>query len=392
MNQQSELPLSGIVVVELGDSASAPFTGKILAELGAEIWKVERPTGDSSRGWGPSMWKGSGAAFHALNRGKQSISIDIKDREQLALLHQLIAERADVFLHNLRPGSAAKYGLDAESLRVTKPELVHCEVGAFGHDGPMNSLPGYDPLMQAFSGIMSITGEHDGPPVRAGVSIIDFGTGMWAAIGILAALHRRRSKLDGAAVNASLLETAIAWMSIGVAGYNADGAPGERHGSGVAFIVPHRAYSTADGDLIISCGNDGLFARLSQALDRPEWASDDRFATNTARLAHRAEIDRLIGDRLAEHPRERWQKRLQDFGVPVAPVQTTAEMVAHAQTKALGIIGAPTGDEIGVVGLPLSFDGKRPPPLPAAQDIGGADDRLRGVLGQRHGADGNSDG
>ncbi|MFD6270903.1 CaiB/BaiF CoA transferase family protein [Nocardia asteroides] len=392
MNQQSELPLSGIVVVELGDSASAPFTGKILAELGAEIWKVERPTGDSSRGWGPSMWKGSGAAFHALNRGKQSISIDIKDREQLALLHQLIAERADVFLHNLRPGSAAKYGLDAESLRVTKPELVHCEVGAFGHDGPMNSLPGYDPLMQAFSGIMSITGEHDGPPVRAGVSIIDFGTGMWAAIGILAALHRRRSKLDGAAVNASLLETAIAWMSIGVAGYNADGAPGERHGSGVAFIVPHRAYSTADGDLIISCGNDGLFARLSQALDRPEWASDDRFATNTARLAHRAEIDRLIGDRLAEHPREHWQKRLQDFGVPVAPVQTTAEMVAHAQTKALGIIGAPTGDEIGVVGLPLSFDGKRPPPLPAAQDIGGADDRLRGVLGQRHGADGNSDG
>ncbi|KAF0846596.1 CaiB/BaiF CoA transferase family protein [Nocardia caishijiensis] len=392
MNQQSELPLSGIVVVELGDSASAPFTGKILAELGAEVWKVERPTGDSSRGWGPSMWKGSGAAFHALNRGKQSISIDIKDREQLALLHQLIAERADVFLHNLRPGSAAKYGLDAESLRVTKPELVHCEVGAFGHTGPMNSLPGYDPLMQAFSGIMSITGEHDGPPVRAGVSIIDFGTGMWAAIGILAALHRRRTKLDGAAVNASLLETAIAWMSIGVAGYNADGAPGERHGSGVAFIVPHRAYSAADGDLIISCGNDGLFARLSQALDRPEWASDDRFATNTARLANRAEIDRSIADRLAQHPREHWQKRLQDFGVPVAPVQTTAEMVAHEQTKALGIIGAPTGDEIGVVGLPLSFDGKRPPPLPAAQNIGGADDRLHGVLGQRRGTDGNSDG
>ncbi|TQM32567.1 CaiB/BaiF CoA transferase family protein [Nocardia bhagyanarayanae] len=389
---QNELPLSGIVVVELGDSASAPFTGKILAELGAEVWKVERPTGDSSRGWGPSMWKGSGAAFHALNRGKRSIKIDIKDREQLALLHQLIAERADVFLHNLRPGSAAKYGLDAESLRVTKPELVHCEVGAFGHTGPMNSLPGYDPLMQAFSGIMSITGEHDGPPVRAGVSIIDFGTGMWAAIGILAALHRRRSKLDGAAVNASLLETAIAWMSIGVAGYNADGAPGERHGSGVAFIVPHRAYSAADGDLIISCGNDGLFARLSQALDRPQWASDDRFATNAARLANRAEIDRLIGDRLVEHSRDHWQKRLQDFGVPVAPVQTTAEMVAHEQTKALGIIGAPAEGEIGIVGLPLSFDGKRPPPLPAAQDVGGGDDGLRGILWQRSGIDGNSDG
>jgi crotonobetainyl-CoA:carnitine CoA-transferase CaiB-like acyl-CoA transferase len=378
---QNELPLSGIVVVELGDSASAPFTGKILAELGAEVWKVERPTGDSSRGWGPSMWKGSGAAFHALNRGKRSISIDIKDRDQLVLLHQLIGERADVFLHNLRPGSAAKYGLDAESLRVTKPELVHCEVGAFGHSGPMNTLPGYDPLMQAFSGIMSITGENTGPPVRAGVSIIDFGTGMWAAIGILAALHRRRSKLNGAAVDASLLETAIAWMSVGVAGYTTDGAPGERHGSGVAFIVPHRAYSAADGDLIVSCGNDGLFARLSQALDRPEWVSDDRFATNAGRLANRAEIDRLIGGRLAAHPRAYWQKRLQDFGVPVAPVQTTAEMVAHEQTKALAIIGAPSEDEIGVVGLPLSFDGKRPPPLPAAQDIGASDDELRDRLG-----------
>ncbi|MFI6572389.1 CaiB/BaiF CoA transferase family protein [Nocardia fluminea] len=384
---QNELPLSGIVVVELGDSASAPFTGKILAELGADVWKVERSTGDSSRSWGPSMWKGSGAAFHALNRGKRSIKIDIKDRDQLALLHQLIAERADVFLHNLRPGSAAKYGLDAESLRVTKPELVHCEVGAFGRSGPMNSLPGYDPLMQAFAGIMSITGENTGPPVRAGVSIIDFGTGMWAAIGILAALHRRQSKLDGAAVNASLLETAIGWMSIGVAGYNTDGAPGERHGSGVAFIVPHRAYTAADGDLIVSCGNDGLFAHLSRALDRPEWASDDRFATNTARLANRAEIDRLIGERLAEHPREYWQKRLQDFGVPVAPVQTTAEMVAHEQTRALGIIGAPSEDEIGVVGLPLSFDGKRPPPLAAAQDIGGADDQLRDSL--RTGVNGN---
>lgn len=384
----NELPLSGVVVVELGDSASAPFTGKILAELGAEVWKVERPSGDSSRSWGPSIWRGSGAAFHALNRGKRSICLDIKDRDQLALLHQLIVERADVFLHNLRPGSAAKYGLDAESLRVTKPELVHCEVGAFGHTGPMNTLPGYDPLMQAFSGIMSITGEHDGPPVRAGVSIVDFGTGMWAAIGILAALFRRNAKLDGSAVNASLLETAIAWMSVGVAGYNADGAPGERHGSGIAFIVPHRAYPAADGDLIISCGNDGLFARLSQALDRPGWADDERFATNTARLANRAEIDRLIADRLAEHPRQYWLQRLQDFGVPVAPVHTTAQMVAHEQTKALGIIGAPAEDEIGVVGLPLSFDGKRPPPLPAAQDIGGADDELRERLG-RH-AEGNA--
>lgn len=379
-----DLPLSGVVVVELSDSASAPFTGKILAELGAEVWKVERPSGDSARGWGPSTWKGSGAAFHALNRGKRCISIDIKDREQLVTLHRLIAERADVFVHNLRPGAAAKYGLDPDSLRITKPELICCEIGAFGHEGPLNTLPGYDPLMQAFAGIMSVTGEEDGDPVRAGVSIVDFGAGMWAAIGILAALHRRAAKHSGATVNASLLETALTWMSVGIANYNADGEPGGRHGSGVAFIVPHRAYPTADGDLVVSCANDALFARLCETLGRPEWATDDRFATNAARLRNRAEIDRLIGERLARQPRAHWQTLLQTAGIPVAPIQTTAEVVAHEQTRALGIIGKPSDDELGVVGLPLSFDGRRPPPLHAAHDIGADDDKIGDVLKARY--------
>ncbi|MBB4158231.1 CaiB/BaiF CoA transferase family protein [Streptomyces cinereoruber] len=378
-----DLPLSGVVVVELSDSASAPFTGKILAELGAEVWKVERPTGDSARGWGPSTWRGSGAAFHALNRGKRCISIDIKDRDQLTALHQLIAERADVFVHNLRPGAAAAYGLDADSLRVTKPELICCEIGAFGHTGPLNTLPGYDPLMQAFSGIMSITGEEDGAPVRAGVSIVDFGAGMWAAIGILAALHRRGTKHAGATVNGSLLETAIAWMSVGIANHGADGEPGGRHGSGVAFIVPHRAFSASDGDLVVSCANDALFARLCEALGAPEWAADDRFATNAGRLRNRSEIDRLIGERLAGETREHWQKRLRSAGIPVAPIQTTAELVAHEQTRALGIIGTPADDELGLVGLPLSFDGKRPPPLHAARDIGADNDGIERVLKDR---------
>ena len=371
-----DLPLSGIVVVELSDSASAPFAGKILAELGAEVWKVERPTGDSARGWGPSTWKGSGAAFHALNRGRRYLRIDIKDRDELATLHRLIAQRADVFLHNLRPGTAERYGLDADSLRVTKPELVHCAIGAFGRTGPLRNLPGYDPLMQAFSGIMSITGEPDGGPVRAGVSIVDFGTGMWAVIGILAALHRRHSKHTGANVDASLLETAIAWMSVGIANHNTDGEPGARHGSGVAFIAPHRAFPTADGDLIVSCANDALFAQLCAALEHPEWAADDRFATNNARLAHRGVLDGLIAARLATAPRAHWQQRLAAFGVPVAPVQTTTEMLAHEQTRALGIIAAPDDDELAVVGLPLSFDGERPPPLHATRGVGADNDRL----------------
>ncbi|MBU9456108.1 CaiB/BaiF CoA transferase family protein [Burkholderia multivorans] len=375
-----DLPLSGVVVVELSDSASAPFAGKILASLGAEVWKIERPTGDSARGWGPSEWKGSGAAYHALNRGKRSVCIDIKDREQLATLHRLIAEHADVFIHNLRPGSSAQYGLDADSLRVTKPELVYCEIGAFGHLGPLNTLPGYDPLMQAFSGIMSITGEEGQAPVRAGVSIVDFGSGLWAVVGILAALYRRQIKHCGATVNGSLLETAIGWMTVAIANYSADGDTGGRHGSGVAFIVPHRAYATADGYLIVSAANDALFAKLCAALERPEWACDARFATNAARLRNRADIDRLIGERLATESRATWQARLQAAGIPVAPIQTTAEVVAHAQTHALGIIEKPSDDEIGLVGLPLSFDGKRPPPLHAAHDIGADNASLDALL------------
>lgn len=375
-----DLPLAGVVVVELSDSASAPFSGRILAALGAEVWKIERPSGDSARGWGPSKWKGSGAAYHALNRGKRTICLDIKDQEQLATLHRLIAEHADVFIHNLRPGSSAGYGLDADSLRVTKPELVYCEVGAFGHAGPMNTLPGYDPLMQAFAGIMSITGEEGQAPVRAGVSIVDFGAGMWAVIGILSALYRRQVKHCGATVNGSLLETAIAWMSVGIANYSADGDEGGRHGSGVAFIVPHRAYAAADGHLIVSAANDALFAKLCAALDHPEWAVDDRFATNAGRLKNRAEIDRRIGERLATDTRAAWQARLQAAGIPVAPIQTTAEVVGHEQTRALGIIEAPSDEEIGLVGLPLSFDGKRPPPLHAAREIGADNDELERLL------------
>lgn len=380
----SDLPLSGIVVVELGDSASAPFGGQVLAALGAEVWKIERPgTGDSSRGWGPSKWKGSGAPYHALNRGKRSICLDIKDPAQLSTLHDLIERHADVFLHNLRPGSAGQYGLDPESLRARKPELVCCEVGAFGHVGPLNKHPGYDPLMQAFAGIMSVTGEEGQAPVRAGVSIVDFGTGMWAVIGTLAALFRRERKKVGATVNSSLFETAIAWMTMGIANYAAEGDLGGRFGSGVGIIVPHRAYTASDGYLVVSAANDRLFARLCEALGHPEWAKDEKFATNAGRLKNRVEIDTLIGTRLATDTRAAWQERLQAYGIPSAPVQSAAELYDHEQTKALEILRKPGDDEILLVGLPLSFDGVRPPALSSAQEIGEADNALKQLLAQK---------
>lgn len=380
MTGEFEGPLAGIVVVELGDSASAPFAGKALAELGADVWKIERPTGDSSRGWGPSRWRGSGAPFHALNRGKRTICIDIKDPDQLERLEQLVIDHADVFLHNLRPGAAATYGLDAESLRTAKPELVHCEIGAFGHVGPLNRLPGYDPLMQAFSGIMSVTGEEGQPPVRAGVSIVDFGSGMWAVIGILAALVRRAATGTGSTVNGSLLETALAWMTVGIGNYSADGDVGGRFGSGVAFIAPHRAFETSDGYVIVSCANDPLFARLCAALGHPEWALDPRFSTNNARLANRAELDKTIGAVLIKQPREVWLERLRAAGVAIAPIQTTSEVVEHEQTLALGIISGVADDPAPMVGLPLSFDGVRPRVSHGADDIGAHNAELDDLL------------
>ncbi|MGE4238867.1 CaiB/BaiF CoA transferase family protein [Ramlibacter sp.] len=377
---QDDLPLAGVVAVELSDNASLPYGGQLLAGLGAEVWKVERPGGDATRTWGPSRWRGEGVAFHALNRGKRSICLDIKDPHDLATLKDLIQGHAHVFSHNLRPGSAAQYGLDAASLRANKPELVCCELGAFGHVGPLNKEPGYDPLMQAFGGIMTLTGEEGQPPVRAGVSVCDFGTGMWSVIGILAALYRCKGTNKGATVNSSLLETAIAWMSLGLASYAADGYPGSRHGSGVAFLVPHRAYPAADGHIAVSCGNDRLFAKLCEALGHAEWATDERFANNMARVANRDAIDGLIGDALAEHTRAHWKDVLGRAGIASAPVQTTAEIFAHEQTKALGILGHPADDTLELVGVPLSFDGQRPPPLSAAPSLGRDNEQLKSLL------------
>lgn len=376
MTRDMKLPLSGFVVVELTDNASAPFGGEILAQLGAEVWKVERPGGDASRRWGSDRCRGASSSYHVLNRGKQCLCLDIKNEAELARLHQLIDDKADVFIHNLRPGTSGKYRLDATTLRRRKPSLVYCEVGAFGHVGPMREEPGYDPLMQAFSGIMSLTGDADRPPSRSGVSIIDLGTGTWAALGIVVALLRRQTQGTGATVNCSLFETALAWMALSLGTHAAGGKKAGRLGSGIGFIAPSRAYMTADGYLMVSCANDHLFGKLCGALGRPDWATDARFATNSARLQHRAALDALLESRLAQHPRAVWQERLLALGVPSAPVQEVEEVFQCEQVRALAILQSPAEDEMPVIGLPLSFDGERPPPLSPAGDLGQANHRL----------------
>ena len=360
LEANANAPLAGIVVVELGHSVAAPFAGQILADLGAEVIKIEKADGDDARNWGPPFWEGAAASFQPLNRNKKSVVCELRDARQIGALRRLIRERADVVLQNLRPGQVDQLGLDGVTLVAEKPELIYCNLGAFGSKGPFKDRPGYDPLMQAFSGIMSTTGEPGRPPVRVGPSIVDLGTGMWAVIGILTKLHQRRDTGAGGIIDVSLFETAASLVSLLVANYLASGEQPPKQGSGAIGIVPYRAYATRDGDLVVAAGSDGLFRRLARVLGHPEWAEDPRFATNPQRVAHQAVLYALIEPVMSGRSNGEWIALLEPAGIPCAPVQNIAQMLAHEQTEALGLLQDVPGSAMKLIGLPLSFDGVRP--------------------------------
>ena len=355
-------PLSGIVVIEIGHSIAAPYAGMILGELGAEVVKVENPKGgDAARGWGPPFQEGASTCFHAVNRAKRGITVDLADPADAARLRTLILERADAVLHNLKLGALDKYGLGGATMVEAKPSLVWCNLGAFGAVGPLRDKPGYDPMMQAYSGLMSLLGEDGRPPVRVPASIVDMGAGMWSVIGILAALQERGRTGKGGIVETSLYETGLAWMSIYLAGFLANREIPARHGSGVDMIVPYQAFAAADGYMMVAAGNDNLFRRLCAALDRPSLAEDPRFRTNGDRVVHRAELVPILSEIFAARPRAEWARLLEDAGIPNGPIHTLDQVVADAQTRALGMIQKQPDSNLELVGLPLSFDGARPP-------------------------------
>jgi crotonobetainyl-CoA:carnitine CoA-transferase CaiB-like acyl-CoA transferase len=353
-------PLVGLVVIELGSSVAAPFAGQILADLGAEVIKVEKAEGDDARHWGPPFWEGASASFQPLNRNKKSVVCNMRDAAELAALKRLILERADMVLQNLRPGQVDKLGLDGATLCAQKPALIYCNLGAFGNKGPLKDRPGYDPLMQAFGGIMSTTGEEGRPPVRVGPSIVDLGTGMWAVIGMLTALKRRTDSGRGGIVDVSLFETAAGWMSLLAANYLASGELPRRLGSGAIGIVPYRAYATRDSNLVVAAGSDALFRKLAQVLGHAEWTDDPRFASNPKRVEHQGALYALIEAEMAGRGNAEWIALLEQAGIPCAPVQNVAQMIAHEQTKALGLMQDVPDSAMNFVGLPLSFDGVRP--------------------------------
>lgn len=356
------LPLAGITIVEFCHSVAGPYGASILADLGADVIKIENPgKGDHGRGWGPPYWHGTSSLFQTLNRNKRGIVVDLRDPAQCAQIKAWILEHADVVIQNLRPGAIGQYGLSGAELLAAKPSLIYCNLGAFGATGPLREKPGYDPLMQAQGGIMSVTGEEHGGPVRVGTSIVDMGAGMWAAIGVQAALLRRAATGAGCIVDTSLFETAVAWMHISIAGYLASGQFRGRMGSGTVEIVPHQAFKAADGHVMIAAGNDGLFQKLATALGRPELGSDERFATNGGRVTHRAVLVPLLESIIGTATVAQWRQRLDAAGVPSAPIQNIAEVVADEQTAALGLLQKAPDLDMTLVGLPLSFDGVRPP-------------------------------
>jgi crotonobetainyl-CoA:carnitine CoA-transferase CaiB-like acyl-CoA transferase len=347
-------------VVEIGHSVAAPFAGLVLAQLGAEVIKVEHPeAGDPARSWGEPLGDGASPLFHALNRDKLGTAVDLRDKRGREALRQLIAERADVLIQNLRPRSIEALGLGARELTLHNPRLIYCSLSAFGSLGPMASSPGYDALMQAYSGLMSVTGEEGRPAVRVGVSIVDIGTGLWSVVGILAALLERARVASGGEVQTSLYETALAWMGISIAEFSIGGTDPQRYGSGAPSIVPYEIFTTADGGLMVGAGNDSLFARLCELLGRTSWLADGRFCTNPARVKHRTVLAAELQKVFLTQPTSQWRQQLDACGIPNAPLRKPSEVVSDEQTLALGILEAVPGTAVTAVGLPIRFDGLR---------------------------------
>lgn len=352
--------LSGLKVIELGQVLAGPFVGAIFADLGAEVIKVERAEGgDDARRMGPDFRHGDALTFHIFNRGKRSAALDLRSPEGQATFAALLAD-ADILVHNLRPGVPKALGIDAATLTARHKRLIYGEISAFGHLGPMAGRPGFEPLIQAYSGLSSLNGGEDDPPIRSAASLCDMGSAMWLVIGVLGLVHRRHQTGVGGVVQTSLLEAALGWGAQKIDAYRNIGKLPERHRSGHPGLAPYEAFIAADGPFIICAGNDRLFAKLAAVMDRPDWVGDTRFASNRARLINKPALFAEMGPILASRSRREWIAALEAVGVPAAEINSVPEMLAEPQVRALGIYQDVPGEDFALTALPLSIDGARP--------------------------------
>jgi len=347
--------LDGVFVLDLSRVLAGPYCTQLLADLGARVVKVESPRGDDTRGWGPPFVGEESAYFLSVNRGKESVAVDLKDARGREIVRRLAA-RADVVVENFKVGDLARYGLDYPSLAREHPALVYASITGFGQDGPRAREPGYDAALQALSGLMELTGEENRPPVKLGVAWIDVLTGSHTAAAVLAALVARGKSGRGAHLDVSLFEVALASLVNQAQSALVTGQAPRRLGSAHPSIVPYQAFQAADGSIMIAVGNDEQFRRLCGVLGLPELAEDERYATNAGRVTARATLVPQLASRLTSRPRRDWLEALRSAGVPATPVATLPEALADEQTRARGLIVRGTHPGVGplqMVGSPL---------------------------------------
>lgn len=356
----SMLPLAGVTVVEIGQNLAGPFCGEVLATLGADVVKVEKPGGDDSRAWGPPFVNGTSTVFQAFNKNKRSIVLDLQKPEARAWLTEFIGGR-DIVLHNMRPGAMKKLGLDSDTLLAKFPSLIYGGISGFGSVGPLADRPGYDAIVQAVAGVFSINGDPNGPPSRVALSVLDMGTGLWIALGCIAALRRRELTGAGCVITGSLYETALSWLAsfIGVTSTTKQQPPRDR--AGAPKIATYQCFYTQDGEILLAAANDRLFRKLAPVIGRPEWATDPRFRTNADRLQHRDYLTGEIATIMRTRPTREWEEDLGAVGFPVAAINNIQQMLDHPQTSATGMLEHVPDSDLKIPRMPISFDAVRPP-------------------------------
>jgi len=366
-------PLAGIRVLDLSRVLAGPWCTQLLADLGAEVVKVEKPgAGDDTRHWGPPWHVLNGekvaAYFLAANRGKRSAAIDFATEEGASLVRRL-ATHADVVVENFKVGGLAKFGLDAASLHDSNPRLVIASITGFGQDGPYSGRAGYDYIIQAMGGLMSITGRPDGEPggepMRVGVAVVDLFTGLYTAVAILSALYRRETSGEGAYIDMALFDTQLAMLANQASNALISGEDPPRQGNTHPNIVPYQAFEAADQHIIVAVGNDRQFERLAKLCGHPEWAADERFATNASRVANRDSIVDLVAACMRCKPAAEWLELLENAGIPAGPINSVSQALSDVQAQHRAMVRTIAGTPL--VGSPVRMDGERadsdlPPP------------------------------
>lgn len=359
-------PLDGLVILDLSRILAGPTCTQLLGDLGAEVIKIESPEGDDTRQWGPPFAVDANgndtdlsAYFMSVNRNKKSVAVDLTDPEVQTALHAL-AGRADVVIENFKPGGLRKYGLDHETLCAAYPGLVYCSISGFGQTGPNRDKPGYDLMAQGFGGIMSITGAAGGEPMKVGVGVADVVCGLYAATGILAALRHRDATGEGQHIDLALVDSTLSWLVNQGLNYLTSGIAPVRAGNAHPNIVPYQVFATCDGYVIVAVGNDSQYARFCDYLGQPDWATDPRFVTNTARLSNRDTLVPMIAGVLARRTKQDVIDGLEARKVPVGPVNTIEQALESDQAQARGMtvtLPAPqvAGGGVRLIGNPLKF-------------------------------------